>query len=212
MQSPKVKQLLQNKRFVAIVGMLGSSGDGERANAAALAGRMLQEAGITWGELVGALDAPAASRGRDYSQGAATAQVLALQGELQAARRRLADSQRREEIATTSARSAEARVKSLESQLDAARRRIQQLDGTLQRMQAQKQGWTPFETEVQEWVRPGSEDHLGWINKLLGYHQKKLTSWEIDFVSSFMDKPVVSEKQYNVLKRIAEKIGVPLDF
>lgn len=40
------------RRFEQIVGMLGSSAEGERANAAALASRMLAEAGMTWAEVL----------------------------------------------------------------------------------------------------------------------------------------------------------------
>lgn len=42
------------ERFRKLVGMLGSDGDGERANAAALANRLLREVDLTWGEVVGA--------------------------------------------------------------------------------------------------------------------------------------------------------------
>lgn len=53
MQS-KLKALLENDRFIAIVGMLGSDGHGERANAAAMANKMLTEAGATWAEVLAA--------------------------------------------------------------------------------------------------------------------------------------------------------------
>lgn len=42
------------KRFISIVGMLGSDGVGERANAAALATKMLRDSGLSWEELLNA--------------------------------------------------------------------------------------------------------------------------------------------------------------
>jgi hypothetical protein len=39
-------------RLVAILGMLGSAFDGERASAALLASRMLKAAGLAWGDVV----------------------------------------------------------------------------------------------------------------------------------------------------------------
>lgn len=39
-------------RFLGVVGRLGSSFDGERATAAALATKMLREAGLTWADVV----------------------------------------------------------------------------------------------------------------------------------------------------------------
>src|SRR5262245_3183018 len=49
---PKLKELLSNKRFIQIVGMLGSAHAGEAGNAAVMATEMLTKAGLTWGEVV----------------------------------------------------------------------------------------------------------------------------------------------------------------
>lgn len=53
--SQKIQAFIRDKgpRFFAIIGLLSSDAEGERANAAALATRMLKEAGLTWGELSG---------------------------------------------------------------------------------------------------------------------------------------------------------------
>ena len=40
------------EKLVRILGMLGSDHDGERANAAALASRMVRKLGITWADLI----------------------------------------------------------------------------------------------------------------------------------------------------------------
>jgi len=42
------------EKFKRICGMLGSDGGGERANAAALATRLLRDAGLTWADIVDA--------------------------------------------------------------------------------------------------------------------------------------------------------------
>jgi hypothetical protein len=46
-------------RFLKLVGLFGSEHDGERANAAGLATKMLREAGLTWEEFFDRLTAPA---------------------------------------------------------------------------------------------------------------------------------------------------------
>lgn len=53
--SPKVQNFLASptgQRFLKLAGMLGSDGDGERANASAMANRLLREAELTWGEVL----------------------------------------------------------------------------------------------------------------------------------------------------------------
>lgn len=45
-------------RLAKLCGMLGSSHHGERANAAAMADRMVREAGLTWPQVIGASHAP----------------------------------------------------------------------------------------------------------------------------------------------------------
>lgn len=70
--SPKIKNFIRNRgpRFVALLGMLGSDADGERANAAALASKMLKDDQLTWGEIAEAFsDSPPA-------MGAGTERVL----------------------------------------------------------------------------------------------------------------------------------------
>jgi ribosomal protein L40E len=54
--------------FVKFLGMFGSDHAGERANAAALATRMLREAGFTWEEYFKEIRAPAQSRQQSQSQ------------------------------------------------------------------------------------------------------------------------------------------------
>lgn len=64
--SQKIQAFIRDRgpRFFAILGLLSSDAEGERANAAALATRMLKEAGLTWGELSGTLgSAPGGSTG-----------------------------------------------------------------------------------------------------------------------------------------------------
>ena|SRR5438552_2098211 len=45
-------------RFLKLVGMLGSAHEGERANAAALATRMLRDAGMNWHEFLDKIAVP----------------------------------------------------------------------------------------------------------------------------------------------------------
>ena len=52
-----------------LCGMFGSAHDGEIANAARMADRMLREAGLGWGDVLQtALPPPRQARGRDYSR------------------------------------------------------------------------------------------------------------------------------------------------
>jgi hypothetical protein len=48
---------LDRTRLVRVLGMLGSSELGERANAANFANRIVTDAGLTWGEVLGGVDA-----------------------------------------------------------------------------------------------------------------------------------------------------------
>ena len=55
-------------RLRKLCGMFGSAHDGEIANAARMADRMLREAGLGWGDVLQtALPPPRQARGRDYS-------------------------------------------------------------------------------------------------------------------------------------------------
>jgi hypothetical protein len=45
-------------KFIKIIGLFGSAHEGERANAAALATKMLRDAGLTWVEFFNLLAAP----------------------------------------------------------------------------------------------------------------------------------------------------------
>lgn len=54
--SSKVEKFLaspEGERFTKLAGLLGSEHRGERANAAAMANRLLREADLTWGEVIG---------------------------------------------------------------------------------------------------------------------------------------------------------------
>ena len=66
--SPEPLQGPALERFIRLCGMLGSDFEGERANAAALASRMLRESGLTWRDIIGS--APASQGQR--RQGAAS--------------------------------------------------------------------------------------------------------------------------------------------
>lgn len=46
-------------KFLKLIGMLGSDHEGERANAAALATKMLRDHGMTWPEFLATISAPA---------------------------------------------------------------------------------------------------------------------------------------------------------
>jgi hypothetical protein len=205
----KVKTLLKNPRFIAIVGMLGSDGHGEAANAAAKASKMLKEAGTTWGELVAALE-DGKGRGRGQSDPDTTYALQAALRHANAAR------QRWEEVART----AEKQLKEVSKEknrlaelLHVTRTELEAVKGSIERLKAARnKGWTPFEEAAPEWVKPGPTAHLSWLTEVMSRHQKSLSSWEENFLLSFEGKPVVSEKQYEILKRIAEKTKVPLDF
>lgn len=53
---PKVANFLSSaagQKFLKLVGLLGSDHDGERSNASGMANRLLREADLTWGEVMG---------------------------------------------------------------------------------------------------------------------------------------------------------------
>ena len=60
---------LDLERLRKLCGMFGSAHDGEAANAARMADRMLREAGLAWGDVLQtALPPPRQARRRDYSR------------------------------------------------------------------------------------------------------------------------------------------------
>lgn len=55
-------------RLVRLLGLLGSAFDGERANAAAMADRLVREAGLTWDQVIAAAGAPQHQEARASAQ------------------------------------------------------------------------------------------------------------------------------------------------
>lgn len=222
MQSPKLKALLENKRFVAIVGMLGSNGSGEAANAAAMATKMLQDAGVTWGELLKAQDGSAGYGGRDTHN--ATLQ-------------RLWAEQRRSEASETRARHAEENVRKLKRQLhektEEARNltsMVRTLEAALKKANEQRHSaggggfrFTDVPGEDQRRAAPPQDDSFTpktyreihpWMERLVKEAWDDLSDWEVSFFTDFYEKKkaILSDKQYAVFKRVAVKTGLPLDF
>lgn len=223
MQSPKVKQLLANKRFIAIVGMLGSNGSGEAANAAALATKMLQEAGLTWAELVNAVPA---SGGPDPRQSADFRILDALHRTQDA----LANIQRKNEALLSDLQAQKRHVSKLKLELDDGKRMIASLEAALKKANEQRRaapGGFHFTDAPEEDQRPRNapprdeafqtrtyREIKDWLDRLVKEAWDDLSEWEVGFFTDFYEKKraLLTEKQYAVFKRTAEKTGLPLDF
>lgn len=54
----------------------------------------------------------------------------------------------------------------------------------------------------------------GWLDKLVKEAWDDLSEWEVNFFTDFIEqkKGVVSERQHAIFKRVATKVGIPLDF
>ncbi len=210
--------LLRNPRFVAIVGMLGSNGSGEAANAAAMATKMLAEAGATWGELL------EANGGR--GGGVDRSLLNSLQHQLHTA-------QSREEAAKNDLRWARENIGKLQTDLAALRetnhklleqhaetvhklRALQTQITALQKTRAEKAepagGWRPFhdtppwdEEDARQpneapkqrtWSQRTAEPEFPipypkirtWLDMLQGNFWDDLNDWEQNFFYDFIDR------------------------
>jgi hypothetical protein len=208
----KLKTLLANPCFIAIVGMLGSDGPGEAANAAAKATKMLADAGVTWAELLAAQGGGKGSRGDDV-----------MQAELYRTRAQLQLAHRAEEIAGIRAKKAERMNYELRKQLDAHKDMVASLEAALKKANDQRPKMGFPDADKVSGTTPTWEDDFTpktpteirrWLGILAGQYWADLNEWEINYFTDFIEnkKAILTAKQYGIFKRTATKVGLPLDF
>lgn len=193
-----VKDLLSNKRFVAIIGMLGSSGSGEAANAAAMATKMLKDAGLTWAELLNGMG----GGGPDPYHSSTLQRLFA--------------AQRAQEAAETRARKAEAKVRDVTEQLRIANLANEGLKARLKDFEKPDpekfKGFT-FSHADDAPFRPLSYIEIEPFLKVLVGRWDDLNDWEEGFFRDFVEnqRGVKTEKQWAVFKRVSDKFKIPID-
>ncbi len=224
---PKAKTLLQNPRFIAIVGMLGSNGPGEASNAAAMATKMLAEAGLTWGELL---------EGSGGSGGGFGGSERRLQATLRATQTQLQTAQRMNESLLTENKQLRHQVRQLSELSRAKEDMVKSLEAALRKANQQrpkeepKQGGFRFTDVPEDDGHPNPRsghaetgvdfsprtyrEILPWLTRLHKEGWEDLTDWEESFFSDFIErkKGISTERQYAIFKRTADKTGIPLDF
>lgn len=163
----KVQTFLRDRgqRFFAIIGLLSSDHDGERANAAAKATQMLKEAGLTWGELSGTLGTTPGSTADRYGR-------MALEEQLNGARQR--------------AETAEKQVRHLQQSQREQMRQIMDLQAEVARLKGAAGGPKPkyktFNVRLNELIDQ-LEDAL------------EMNDWEQGFIASIRQRNFLTDKQ-----------------
>ena len=225
-------------RFKKLIGMLGSDGDGERANASAMATKLLKDAGLTWGEVMEKTGpAPGASHSRYTAGGYNTndrLELIALRNALSAVRRDLSSSE-------AARKSAESTVKVQLKRLEAARKENRKLKELLtaaeDNVAAAKRAFEVAGTSATEadqfFNKVGTGQRKGLkassgrpkafesplhkqLNELIDEIESELelNDWESSFLTSLRDlKWKISPKQWAKLCDLAEHAGVePMDY
>ncbi len=204
----QARDLLQNKRFIAIVGMLGSNQAGEAGNAALMASKMLKDAGLTWAEILRAAESGGGSD--PYHQ--ATLQ-------------RLYAAQRAQEASETRARKAEALLREERAAhfktMEQLRIANLAIAGMKERLKDfEKPDPSKFKGFTFSHAEPAAfNGHVPYatiepfLRALVDDAWDDLSEWEQGFFRDFVEKKrgIKSEKQWNIFKRIADKFDLPLD-
>ncbi len=203
------------KRFGALLGMLGSSADGERANAASLATRMLKEAGLTWADVSGS--APA----RDDAQ-IRWWRLKAEAAEAQAASYAQTIHKHRQEIERLKAQLASAHSASVGRTHGAfgavAEEILRDVRNRTATEQAQRQRETmrAYEEAMRQNMRnqqAHAEQHSfeGYVRELVNACLARLPdvrAHERDFLTSIRGRNKLTEKQVSWLRDICHRAGV----
>jgi chromosome segregation ATPase len=194
----KIEDFLKSaagQRFLKLAGMLSSSFEGERANASAMANDLLREAGLTWGEVLGAGPAP--------SQGGQLHRIVDLEARLKIARRDYED-----------ARAANARlyakVAKLENDLLEAKRREteRQRDYSRGNDPAPKDRPNPKPRTYASELQRGLNRAVDQIEAAV-----ELNEWEQQFCASLRDlKYKLSPKQAARLNALLEQANIDEEF
>lgn len=201
-------------RFKKLAGMLGSNGDGERANAASLATRLLRDADLTWGEVMGAGTANGAQRPSDGGQ---ATRIRDLETRLKMSEAFCTAQGTRASAAEAQLRRAKTEIGKLRNELEVARREVQaakaafELAGT---SHAQARDFFK-KAEAAPGLKAGkpkdyATDFQRQINDLIDEIENavELNDWEQGFLNSIRDlKYRITEKQWKKLQALAEQAG-----
>lgn len=194
----KVQTFLRDKgqRFIAIIGMLGSDADGERANAAAKATTMLREAGLSWAELSASLGSAPAS----YSGSTAAERVL----------------HHRANQAEARAAVAEKQVRHLQQAQRDQQRQILDLQAEVARLKRpQAPPWDYSRGE--EWAeetkpkpKPKYQTFNVRLNELIDKLEDALemNDWETSFVTSIRSRNFLTDKQRAKLEALCKQANI----
>jgi hypothetical protein len=179
----------QGKRFIAIVGMLGSDGQGERANAAALATKMLKDWDLTWDEVIGTGNAGEKSSSNDS---ALKAHIV-----------RLEETNRKNLAAIGNLRRENERLLARVTKLEAGP------SGTRDYSKGEQAGPKHAYHDSSGKIKTFNF----YINELIDQIENRLSmsEWEENFCMSIRQRNKLSDKQLFHLRRLAEKAGVPCD-
>ncbi len=178
----------QGKRFIAIVGMLGSDGQGERANAAALATKMLKEADLTWDEVIGT----GTPRENSNNEMGLRAHII-----------RLEETNRKHLAAIGNLRRENERLLAKVTKLEAGP------SGTRDYSMGDKAGPKHAYHSSSGKIKTFNF----YINELIDQIESRLemSEWEENFCMSIRQRNKLSDKQLFHLRRLAEKAGVPCE-
>jgi diketogulonate reductase-like aldo/keto reductase len=181
--------------------MLGSDGEGERSNAAALATRLLKENGLTWSETVsgaGTVQAPQQRWNGD------AARVSILEGQLRMAHQTIASNSCEIRRLKDQIASLQMKLTTAEGEVLAAWRAFKQADPEVKMHSPDKDndGTRKFASKMQailNWSIDQIEDAI------------ELSEWEQGFLKSMRElKWKISPKQFAKLVDMADRAGVDL--
>ena len=196
------------RKFAKLVGMLGSAHAGEAGNAATMATKLLQEAGLTWGEVLGAGTSNGFQR---FSDGGQTVSIRDLEKRLEILQGQLKMAHTLQAMTYSELSKAKGLIASLQTKLTvaegevlAARRAFEQAGPEVKMRTPDKDndGTRKFASKMQailNWTIDQIEDAI------------ELNDWEQGFLKSMRDlKWKISPKQFAKLEDMAERAGVDL--
>lgn len=188
------------RKFAKLVGMLGSAHAGEAGNAATMATKLLQEAGLTWGEVMGA----GTSNGHQSRWNGDAARLSILEGQLRMAHQTIASNSSEIHRLKGQIASLQTKLTVAEGEVLAARRAFEQAGPEVKMRTPDKDndGTRKFASKMQailNWTIDQIEDAI------------ELSDWEQGFLKSMRElKWKISPKQFAKLEDMAERAGVDL--